>query len=456
MNRTEQVVNDVTELNPIAVLAVARPRSVEELRQLVRATSAPLSIGGGHFSMGGQTASPGSVHIDMRSLNRVVQFTPPSRTIRVEAGIRWCDIQRFIDPHGLALTIMQTYANFTVGGSLSVNVHGRYIGAGPLILAVRSLAVVLVSGELVETSPDRDAELFYAIIGGYGGLGIIVEAELQLSENVRVRRESKLMPSTDYGEYFRARVRGARSVVFHNADLYPPHYKRVRAVSWVETDAAPTEPQRLMPLRRHYPLQRYFYWAFTETPLGRWRREYIIEPLLYLKEKVHWRNYEAGYDVAELEPVSRRERTYVLQEYFVPVARFDEFVERMGEILRRHRVNVVNVSIRHAVADPGTVLAWAREEVFAFVLYYKQRTRDNARERVGVWTRELIEAVLAVEGTYYLPYQIHATAEQFHRAYPRAREYFAMKHRLDPDYRLRNGLWDTYYAPSLEAPAHEA
>jgi len=31
---------------------------------------------------------------------------------------------------------MQSYANFTVGGSLSVNVHGRYVNQGPLILSV--------------------------------------------------------------------------------------------------------------------------------------------------------------------------------------------------------------------------------------------------------------------------------------------------------------------------------
>ena len=118
-------------------------------------------------------------------------------------------------------------------------------------------------------------------------------------------------------------------------------------------------------------------------------------------------------------------------------------------ILRRHRVNVVNISVRHAIGDAGSLLAWARGETFAFVLYYKQRTRDNARNRVAVWTRELIDAALSVGGTYYLPYQPHATPEQFHLAYPRARELFALKRRLDPDYRLRNSLWDKYYRPTL-------
>ena len=67
-----------------------------------------------------------------------------------------------------------------------------------------------------------------------------------------------------------------------------------------------------------------------------------------------------------------------------------------------------------------------------------------------MWTRELIDAVLAVGGTYYLPYQPHATPEQFHRAYPRAQELFALKTQLDPEFQLRNVLWDKYYAPPSE------
>src|SRR5271156_1599416 len=130
MNGGGIVINDVTGLNPIPVWGVSKPGSVPEVQAALAQTSVPISVGGGHFSMGGQTASPGSLHLDMRGLNRVLFFNPQERWIRVEAGIRWCDIQRFVDPHDLAVKIMQTYANFTVGGSLSVNAHGRYIGLG--------------------------------------------------------------------------------------------------------------------------------------------------------------------------------------------------------------------------------------------------------------------------------------------------------------------------------------
>jgi FAD/FMN-containing dehydrogenase len=449
------LVNDVTGLNPVPVWAVFRPTTVDEVVDAVKRTTGPISVGGGHFSMGGQTASPGSLHLDMRSLNRILEFSPVARTIRVQAGTRWCDIQRFVDPHGLAVKIMQTYANFTVGGSLSVNVHGRYMGLGPLVLSVRAIRAVLMSGEVVEASRTENAELFWGAIGGYGGLGVLVEAELDLAVNTRVERTDVTMARSEYLAFFRAWVRDSKSAVFHNADLYPPRYTRARAVTWSETDKPVTVPYRLQPVRSAYPIERYFLWAFTETPFGKWRRENVVDPLIYRSKRVHWRNYEAGYNVAELEPASRRFTTYVLQEYFVPVARFDEFVPKMAEILSRHRVNMLNISVRHAIRDPGTVMAWAREEVFAFVLYYKQRTRVNAKERVAVWTRELVEAAISCGGTYYLPYQPHATWDQVQRAYPRVHEMFALKRRFDPEFRLRNVLWDTYYAPTLAGAREE-
>lgn len=449
---SHHIVNDVTGLNPVRVMAIVAPESVEEVQEALRRTSGAVSIGGGRFSMGGQTASPGSLHIDMRTLNRVVAFSPTARTLRVQAGARWCDIQRFIDPHGLSVKIMQTYANFTVGGALSVNCHGRYVGLGPLVLSVRAIRVVLHDGSDIEASRESNAEIFRGAIGGYGALGVIVEVELDLDQNLRVERRDAVMPLSEYWSFFKDQVRDNPAAVFHNADLYGPHYTTLRAVTWSETDKPATVRERLQTPRRSYPLHRYFLWSMSETPLGKERREKLIDPLLYLRGKVHWRNYEAGYDVAELEPPSRMHRTYVLQEYFVPVERLMDFVPKMAEILRRHRVNALNISIRHAMPDPDTMLAWAPAETFAFVLYHKQRTRENARRRVAVWTRELIDAVLSVGGAYYLPYQPHATHEQFHRAYPGAQALFALKQRLDPHGRFTNALWDKYCPRSGGAP----
>lgn len=441
-----EIIHDISGLNPIEVEKIFRPETIMELCNIVRQYPGAISIGGGRFSMGGQIATERSLHIDMRSLNQIIFFQPAERVIRVQAGIRWREIQEVIDQHDLAIKIMQTYSNFTVGGSMSVNSHGRYIGQGPLILSIKLFTLVLSSGEIIEASRTINSEIYYGVIGGYGGLGIIAEVVLELVPNTKIEQQQIKINVSEYKKYFFDHIRNNSTAIFHNADIYPPHYAKTRAITWIETKKPLTIPYRITKNKQSYAKERYFVWAITSTPLGKWRREYIIDPVIYLFNQVVWRNYEAGsYDVAELEPRSCAKNTYVLQEYFVPVEEFDTFMPLMREILQRYQVNLLNISIRHSKKDPGSLLAWAKEEVFAFVLYYKQGTSEPAKNTVALWTRELINAVILVGGSYYLPYQLHATQEQFHKAYPRAREFFSLKKRLDPNNKFRNKLWDKYY-----------
>jgi FAD/FMN-containing dehydrogenase len=116
----------------------------------------------------------------------------------------------------------------------------------------------------------------------------------------------------------------------------------------------------------------------------------------------------------------------------------------MAAILRTRRSGALNVSIRHAPADTTSMLPWAPVEVFCFVLYYKQRVTASASRVVEAWTRELVEAALRNGGRYYLPYRLHATQDQFARAYPEASRFAALKKKVDPRNRLRNLLWDRY------------
>jgi SAM-dependent methyltransferase len=252
------------------------------------------------------------------------------------------------------------------------------------------------------------------------------------------------MPASSYKDFFFTTVRNDGAAVFHNADLRPP-YDHATAVTYYETDRPVTVKARLRAKGGNYWAQKLMIYLITERPWGQLYRRLIDWARERLPNPVVWRNYEASYDVLELEPNSRKDSTYVLQEYFIPVEKFDEFRPRMAEILNRYKVNALNVSVRHAKADPGSTLAWARQEVFAFVLYHKQSTSEAAKGTVAVWTRELIDAALASGGAYYLPYQLHARPDQFHAAYPRAREHFELKKKLDPTGKFTNKLWDKYY-----------
>jgi FAD/FMN-containing dehydrogenase len=437
-------VTEVTHLYPVVMRQVVAPRTVEEISAAVRSSPGPISIGGGRNSMGGQTATPNGMQIDMRNFRGVVAFDSAARTITVHSGTRWREVQDTIDKYGLAVKIMQTYNTFTVGGALSVNAHGRYIGQGPIVRSVRSISLVLADGRVVTASRGENPELFFSAIGGYGAIGVIADVTLDLAVNSRIRREDQKLPVASYASYFRKNIRDDSTVIFHNADMYPPSYENIHVVSYRRTQEPVTVNARLLPKDQAAWSHRTAYSMMTSLPGAGWLREHAVDPIEYRGNPVTWRNYEASYDISELEPDSRDKETYVLQEYFVPTDSFDVFVPRMRKVLRDHGVNALNVSVRHALPDSGTLLAWAPNEVFAFVLYYEQRTDPASRREVGRWTRELISAAIRSGGRYYLPYQPVATRDQFRRAYPRSSELFAVKRRMDPTNKFTNGLWDLY------------
>ncbi len=450
-------IREVTGLYSVRMNRVVTPKTVEEISRAVAAAPGPVSIGGGRYSMGGQTATPDGLQLDLREFHGIVRLDTAERTVTVHSGTRWREVQEAIDPAGLSVRIMQTYNTFTVGGALSVDAHGRYIGQGPLVRSVRELTLILADGSVVRCSPTERPELFYGAIGGYGALGVIGDVTLDLAPDVAVRRVDRTMPVSDYLAFFRREILPDTDAIFHNADLYPPDFVTAHAVTYRRTDLPVTVPERIQPSDQASWMHRLAYRTITSGRIGLWLRQHIMDPWLFRGHPVTWRNYEASYDVSELEPASRLSDTYVLQEYFVPADSLPVFVPRMGAILRAHHVNVVNISVRHALPDPGTYLAWAPDEVFAYVLYYRQHTDPEAQREVGRWTRELVETAVRAGGRYYLPYQPHATRDQFHRAYPRATELFRTKQQVDPTGKFSNTLWDLYRPDSSgETPAVSA
>ena len=74
---------------------------------------------------------------------------------------------------------MQSDNIFTVGGSISVNVHGWQVSSPPIASTVIEMTVITPDGILKKISKDSEPQLFTAIIGGYGMFAIIMDVELE-------------------------------------------------------------------------------------------------------------------------------------------------------------------------------------------------------------------------------------------------------------------------------------
>jgi FAD/FMN-containing dehydrogenase len=77
-------------------------------------------------------------------------------------------------------------------------------------------------------------------------------------------------------------------------------------------------------------------------------------------------------------------------------------------------------------------------------MLFNQPLTQEADAKMEALTRELIDASLQCGGRYYLPYRLHATREQFTRAYPQAGAFFERKRHYDPDEILQNQFYIKY------------
>ena len=138
------------------------------------------------------------------------------------------------------------------------------------------------------------------------------------------------------------------------------------------------------------------------------------------------------------------DRTDILHEYFVSPHRFAEFVSLCRDVIPGSYQEFLNVTLRFVDTDPDSWLAYATTPRIAAVMSFSQEMTARAEADMQRMTQELIEGVIAIGGTYYLPYRPHARPDQFVQAYADAPNFAALKRVMDPDLLLRNNLWDSY------------
>jgi FAD/FMN-containing dehydrogenase len=441
--------DDVSRLNrtPVREVWSAPPDPAEAERQLAelirraRRDHLKVSIAGARHSMGGHTIAPDGVVVNMLPFDRM-ELDAGARALRVGAGARWSQVVPYLDARGFSVAVMQSSNDFSVGGSLSVNCHGWQHDRPPVSSTVVSFRLMKADGEVVRCSRNENAELFSLALGGYGLFGIILDAELRVVPNVRYRAEAEVLPADRYVERFRERVGGV-GMVYGRLCVAPGEDFLREAIMTVFRDS-PCAPADIPPLRSGpYPgLRRAVYRAQIGSESGkawRWRAERRLGE--ELGERLVSRNQLLN-EATGVYREQNADRTEVVQEYFLPYDRFAEFLGRAREIIPRHpRADLLNVTVRNILEDRDTLLRYADRDVFAFVMVFNQERTAEADGEDEALTRELIDASLSCGGRYYLPYRLHATREQFLRAYPRAGEFFRKKRACDPD----EVFWNQFY-----------
>src|SRR5438876_5252035 len=452
-------VNDVhSQLNRTRVRELLRPHTSDELAAIVHSASRkglPISVSGCRHSMGGQQFATDSICIDTRSLERVISFNQERGLIEAEAGMQWPKlIHAYLNSQrdsakqwGIAQK--QTGADtFTLGGSLSSNVHGRGLAMKPLISNIESFTLINADGKSIHCSRDENNELFRLAIGGYGLFGLIDTVTLRLVPRQKLRRVVEIVRAEDLPKRFEERI--AQKFLYgdfqFSVDEKSPDFLQRGVFSCYEpiSEGEPIVSKKELRDDDWLELLRLAY-TDREKAFKRYSGYYLsTNGQTYWSDTNQLSAYLPNYAQKIRDQIGGEESSLIITEIYVPRADLSNFLAHAGELLRSNRTIVIYGTVRLIEKDDESFLAWAKEP-YACVIFNLLTLHTPAGIEASARSfRGLIDLAIARGGSYYLTYHKFAKPEQVIACYPQFKEFLNLKKKYDPSERFQSD-WYRYY-----------
>jgi len=466
----EQRVNDVhSALNSTLVREAIDVRSIGDIRGAVlraRRQGLSLAICGGRHAMGGQQFATDALLLDTRTMRQVLGFDRARGLIEVEAGIQWPELIAWLrkvqqgEPNPWGIAQKQTGADsFTLGGSLSANIHGRGLAMRPLIDDIEAFSMVDAAGKLRRCSRNRETELFRLVIGGYGLFGVIASVTLRLT---RVRKLRRVVEIIDLGALLPAFAeRIAAGYLYGDfqfaIDPDSEGFLRRGVLSCYQpvSDATPM-PERPLSLGEQ-DWERLIHLAHTDkrAAFERYASFYLATSgQIYWSDTQQLSTYLGDYHQRVDAHLGHR-GSEVITEVYVPRHALVDFMAAAAADFRAHGVDLIYGTVRLIRRDEESYLPWARQD-YACVIFNLHASHTPAGiAHTAAALRRLIEMAIERDGSFYLTYHRYATREQVARCYPGFRGFLAAKRAHDPQELFQSDWYRHYRNLFAQEPSHE-
>ncbi|MGE3608640.1 MAG: FAD-dependent oxidoreductase [Bacteriovoracaceae bacterium] len=444
---------------------IARPKNKSEIISFIKfakANNLKVTIKGTNHSHGGHNrrkdinGCPTAIQLDMAEYNHLISINSSKMEVTVESGMTWRELATKLDPYKLAVRTEQSSNIFSIGGSVSTNVHGRDV-YGPLINSL--IEIKYIDGDGIERKVGRNqrTQIFRAIVGGYGGLGIITEITLRVDKNYLYEAQSyKDISLKDYLNYLKTIEQKPANIM---------HYGRVNLTG--ETPFSKVQFVEWNPINDNEELSTWKGWKLDLNE----KNEAISSALMNLmrnrKTSIWGKTIKEKLDEIFGLPKTGTHKTKnnilnnpvfflfdnyynknqsvdILQEYFIPISQGENFLKKLQAIVDSNQVNLLNVTLRYipkmgAYQDSILTPYLTKENTLAIVLYINIEDTSSGNGSLisyngSSWTQKIIDAAQSVGGSFYWPYHRWWNKNQIlKRDKENIINYFQIKDQIDPN-----------------------
>jgi FAD/FMN-containing dehydrogenase len=263
--QARQVYNGMIDKHPALIARCADVADVMAAVNFARGHQLTLAVrGGGHNGRGLGTCNDGLV-IDLSEM-KGIRVDPAARTVRVEGGCTWGEVDHATHPFGLAtpsgLISTTGVGGLTLGGGIGY--LSRTLGL--TIDNLLGVDMVLADGSFVTASAQEQADLFWAVRGGGGNFGVVTSFLFQLHPISTVYGGPMLWPieqARDVMKFWRDFILNAPEDInswfgFVTVPPAPPfpeqfHLQKMCTIVWCYSGALEQAEERFKPIRTDIP-----------------------------------------------------------------------------------------------------------------------------------------------------------------------------------------------------------
>lgn len=426
------------------------PACTQEVQQLIREaqkTGKHITIVGAGKGNSVKSTQCDTYELKQNQMNHIIALNLKDKKITVQPGILWSTIQECINPFGLSIAAMQSYSDFSVGGTIGVNAHGQDFRFAPIAQTIDSMVIVDAHGNLKRVSSTENSELFRLIIGGYGLFGVIVEVTIHLIDNTMLEKKVMIEYTSDILSHSQKNL-DRDDIALYSArfDMGKEHFMdRMISITYTNTHEithAPLSSTKKIETANNYMINILF--NLTRQYKFLRNKRFAFECNFFEKLCTKYTRNNAMYHQTGTLSHTDNTKIEILQEYFIPLQNMKAFIRQAKAILIHNKVDVLNCTLRYVKKDTISYLPYAPETVGAFVFYYSIDNKKQGFDDAQKWTQQLVNSALDCNGRFYLPYYCFATKEQVRKAYPEFDGFIALKKVYDPNALFINDLYSTY------------
>lgn len=382
-------------------------------------------------------AALGKNVISILKLNRIISFDKASGIVECESGVLLIDILNHVVRHGWFLSVAPGTAYVTIGGAVSSDVHGKnHHHAGTFSNCILQMEMMLADGHIFSFNKQTAPDLFAAVCGGMGWLGLITKVTIQLKRIESVMMNTIQLKANSVGyllELMQTHVASEYEVAWLNTKtgkgiLFLGEHHSTKTseatLSFEKQQQKTISPFIPSAILNSVSISMFNKWYQRKHADGEKKTQHFVPYFFPLDKYANWNRLYG-------------EKGFLQYQFVVPLEKSEMAISRVIE-----KVNAFGLQSYLSTLK----LFGEQQHLLSFPMKGFSLAMDlPCNEKTFKLFQALDQIVMLYGGRIFLAKDACISHETFETMYPTHKEFLEVKKKYDPEMKFRSLMFDRLF-----------